>query len=170
MDVQGVSLFTNSSKVVQGVTLSSASSMDVQGLYISTSMKNRHAGFTPFHCKSMNLQGVSISTACSMNMQGVSISTASGMDVQGVPISTTSSVNVQGVSHFTPAVWTCRVYVFIAAGMPDCPASGQSGTGMNNNADAGNNPVPGQREIPVPDWDTGCWNADAFSTGLDADA
>ncbi len=56
-----------------------------------------------------------------------------------------------------PAVWTCRVsplpkpalmdvrsvYVslFLNAGMPDSPSSGQSSTGMNKNADAGTNPV-----------------------------
>jgi hypothetical protein len=31
---------------------------------------------------------------------------------------------------------------FLNAGMSDCPASSQSGTGMNKNADAGTIPVP----------------------------
>jgi hypothetical protein len=32
--------------------------------------------------------------------------------------------------------------MLLAAEMPDCTASGQSGTGMNKNADAGSCPVP----------------------------
>jgi hypothetical protein len=42
----------------------------------------------------------------------------------------------------------CGVYFFINAGMPDCPASNQSGTGMNKNADARTSPVTGE-EDPV---------------------
>jgi hypothetical protein len=34
------------------------------------------------------------------------------------------------------------VCVCINAGMPDCPASDQSGTGMNRTDDAGTGPVP----------------------------
>ncbi len=83
------------------------------------------------------------------------------------------------VYHFPiPAVWKCsgypfkttndssmnmqRVPPFLNARMSDCPASSQSGTGMNKNADAGTS--------LVPDWDTGCWNADADGIDLDADA
>ncbi len=40
------------------------------------------------------------------------------------------------------AVWACGVYFFINAGMSDCPASNQSGTGKTKNADAGISPVP----------------------------
>ncbi len=32
--------------------------------------------------------------------------------------------------------------VFVNAGLPDCPAFGQSGTGKKKNADAGTSPVP----------------------------
>jgi hypothetical protein len=44
-----------------------------------------------------------------------------------------------------PEMWTCRVYpvqqFFLNAGMPDYPASGQPGTVMKNNDDAGARPV-----------------------------
>jgi hypothetical protein len=46
------------------------------------------------------------------------------LDVQGVSLSPTTP----------PAVWTGRMYVFNNAGMPDCLASCQSGTGMDKNA------------------------------------
>ncbi len=42
--------------------------------------------------------------------------------------------------------FTCSVYMqglcisFITAVMPDCPATGQSDTGMDKNADAGTSP------------------------------
>ncbi len=55
--------------------------------------------------------------------------------------------------------------LFLNAGISDCPASSQSGTGMNKSADAGISPVPKYgdpvryRNAPVPDWDTGCRNA-----------
>jgi hypothetical protein len=52
-----------------------------------------------------------------MDLQGVFLYSASSMDVQVVPL-------------------------FLNAGMSDCPASSQSGTGMNRNADAGTSPVP----------------------------
>jgi hypothetical protein len=51
------------------------------------------------------------------------------MDVQGVSQSITCSVDVQGVQyicipfHMKKSFFKCR--------MPDFPASGQSGTGMN---------------------------------------
>jgi hypothetical protein len=87
-----------------------------------------------------------ISTASSKNVQGVSFSTASSVDDwtcrvypfpppadgclgQGVYQPTACSVDVQGVctsSHL----------------MPDCPASGQSGTGMNKNANPGTTAWP----------------------------
>jgi hypothetical protein len=40
-------------------------------------------------------------------------------------------------------VFMC-VFVFINAGMPDYPASYQSGTGMKKTNDAGTDPVPDQ--------------------------
>ncbi len=59
--------------------------------------------------------------------------------------------------------------------MSDCPQSSQSGTGMNKKSDAGTSRVPEQgdpiryRNAPVPDWDTGCRNADAGGLDLDLD-
>ena len=94
--------------------------------------------------------------------QGVSLSTTSNMDVQGVSLSTASSMNVQGVSLSTSAVWTYRVYsrslavwtcrgvhvslftvvkCILNAGLPDFPASCQSGTGITKR-DASNSSVP----------------------------
>jgi hypothetical protein len=34
------------------------------------------------------------------------------------------------------------MYMYIYIEMPDCPASGQSGTGMKKTNDAGTSPVP----------------------------
>jgi hypothetical protein len=50
----------------------------------------------------------------------------------GIPYITTntSSMDVEDVP------------LSLNAGMSDCPASSQSGTGMNRNADAGTSPVP----------------------------
>jgi hypothetical protein len=63
-----------------------------------------------------------------MDMQGVFLSTASRMDVQGVSQSFACNVEVQGVFIYM---------FFFNAGMPDCPASGQSSPRMNKNADTG---------------------------------
>jgi hypothetical protein len=50
------------------------------------------------------------------------------------------------------------VFVCINAGMPDCPASDQSGTGMKKTNDAGTGPVPDQanavRHFLVWHWTT----------------
>jgi hypothetical protein len=60
--------------------------------------------------------------------------------------------------------------------MPDCPASGQSGTGLKKTNDAGTGPVPDYAHTvrhffsPVPDENSGCRNADAGVSFLDADA
>jgi hypothetical protein len=49
------------------------------------------------------------------------------------------------------------IYVYRNAGMPDCPAFGQSGTGMNRTNDAGTGSVPDYADpvrhffSPVPD-------------------
>jgi hypothetical protein len=57
-----------------------------------------------------------------------------------------------------------------------CFGCGQSGTGSNKNSDAGTSSVPEKEDpvrylnAPVPDWDTGCQNADAGGIDLDADA
>jgi hypothetical protein len=57
----------------------------------------------------------------------------------------TSSRLWTGIYHF-PLPSVCSVdlrgVLFINAGMSDCPASNQSGTGMNKNADAETSPVP----------------------------
>jgi hypothetical protein len=77
------------------------------------------------------------------------------MDVQIVFLSTTSSMDAQG---------TVRLSSFVQFLYP---ASGQSGTGMKNNADDGTSPVPEQgdpvlyRNAPVQDCDVGCRHADA---------
>ncbi len=52
--------------------------------------------------------------------------------------------------------------------MPECRTI-WSGTGMNKNADAGTNSVPGDQiryqNASVPDWDTGYRKADAGGIG-----
>ncbi len=53
--------------------------------------------FTATNTSSMDVQGLSISTANNMGVHGVSLSTASSMDVKGVSISAASGVDVQGV-------------------------------------------------------------------------
>jgi len=145
MDVQGVSLFT-----IPFIT-TATNSMDGQGVSISTP-------------SIVDLQGAPLSTSSSMYMQGVFLSTTSSKDLKGVFLSTTSST--LWACRVTPfdlhlhhqqcerAGLHCRragcTYVslftvdkvFINAGMPVCPASGQSGTGMNENPDDGRSPVP----------------------------
>jgi hypothetical protein len=56
--------------------------------------------------------------------------------------------------------------------MPDCPAFGQSGTGMNRTNDAGTGPVPDLADAVrhFLDSNSGCRNADAGVSFLDADA
>ncbi len=50
------------------------------------------------------------------------------------------------------------VFMCINAGMPNCPASDQSGTGLKKTSAAGTGPVPDQAKAvwhffgPVPDW------------------
>ncbi len=50
------------------------------------------------------------------------------------------------------------VFMCINAGMPNCPASDQSGTGLKITNDAGSGPVSDQAKAvqhvfgPVPDW------------------
>jgi hypothetical protein len=56
-----------------------------------------------------------------------------GMDVQSVSQSFDCNVDVQGVFIYM---------FFFNAGMPDCPASGQSSSRMNKNADTGTSLVP----------------------------
>ncbi len=50
--------------------------------------------------------------------------------------------------------------------MPECPASGQSGTWLKRNADVGTSPVP--EKVSVSDWDDRCRSADAGGIRLDA--
>ncbi len=57
------------------------------------------------------------------------------MDVQGVSLSTTCNLDVHWASLSPPPT------AFLNAVMSDCPASSQSGTGMNKNSDAGTSPV-----------------------------
>jgi hypothetical protein len=60
---------------MQGVSLSTASSIHMQGVFLSTaSIMHERAGCIPFNCqkyKHAGLQGVFLSTASSMGMQGV---------------------------------------------------------------------------------------------------
>jgi hypothetical protein len=67
-------------------------------------------------------------------------------------------------------VWTCRVYLSLFTlekylFILDCPASGQSSTGMNNNTE----PEP-VRYLNALVTDTGCWNAHADGIGSNPDA
>ncbi len=68
------------------------------------------------------------------------------------------------------------MFVCINAGMPNCPASDQSGTGLKKTNYAGTGPVPDQAKAvrhffgPVPDWNYWCQNANAGVSFLDADA
>jgi hypothetical protein len=57
--------------------------------------------------------------------------------VQGVSLSTTCSLDVHWVS-----LLASTTTAFLNAGMSDCPASSQSGTGINKNSDAWTSPVP----------------------------
>ncbi len=70
------------------------------------------------------------------------------------------SVHVHAAHHRCVGVCECVfvcVFVCINAGMPDCPASDQSGTGIKKTNDAGTGPVPDQTKAvrhffgPVPD-------------------
>ncbi len=109
----GVSLSTASNVDVQCVTLYAACSVDLQGV-------------SPSNFSSEDVQGASTGTytACRVKRAGVSLSTTSSVDLQGVSFSTACSVDVQGVQYnFSPS----NSFFY----MPDCPASGQSGTGKN---------------------------------------
>jgi hypothetical protein len=59
------------------------------------------------------------------------------LDMPDVSLSTVSTADVQ--AGFTPLL-LCTF--FENAGMPDCPASRQSGTGMEKSTNAGTSPVP----------------------------
>jgi hypothetical protein len=70
------------------------------------------------------------------------------------------SVHVHAAHHRCVCVCECMfvcVFVCINAGMPDCPASEQSGTGLKKNNDARTGPVPDLTHTarhffsPVPD-------------------
>ncbi len=89
------------------------------------------------------------------------------------------SVHVPAAHHRCVCLFKCMfvfVFVCINAGMPECPASDQSGTGIKKTNDAGIGLVPDQTKAvrhffgPVPDWNDWCQNADAGVTFLDADA
>ncbi len=69
-------------------------------------------------------------------------------------------VHVHAAHH--RCVWVCKcafvcVFMCINAGMPDCPASDQSGTGLKKTNDAGTGPILDQAKAvqhifgPVPD-------------------
>jgi hypothetical protein len=55
------------------------------------------------------------------------------------------SVHVHAAHLRSGSMCVCEcVFVCINAGMPDCPASDQSGTGIKKTNDAGTGPVPDQ--------------------------
>jgi hypothetical protein len=138
--------------------------MDVNGVSLSTA-------------SSLDLQCVSLSGASCMDVQGVSLSNTSSMDMQGVPLSITNNVNVQGVSQ--SIAYRCAGYmyffplckVFLNAGLIGilsvqyeqiCRYRNQSGTGIR-----GSNPLP---ECSGTGLIYKFRNADTDGIGLDADA
>jgi hypothetical protein len=70
-------------------------------------------------------------------VQGTSSSTSS-VTVQDAFQSIACNVDVRGVYETLFTFVMC----FFNAGTPNCPASSQSGTGMNKKADAGTSPIP----------------------------
>jgi hypothetical protein len=74
------------------------------------------------------VQDVYLFTASSIDVQGVSLFTASSVDVQGVSLFTASSIDVVSC-HW--CILLLLSTMFLNAGIPDCTASGQSGTGIN---------------------------------------
>jgi hypothetical protein len=85
-----------------------------------------------------------------IDMQGTFIFHSQQYEQEGVYLSTTSNVNVHSVSQSMACnvcvQGVCILFhlckVFLNAEISDCPASGQSSTGMNKNADAGMSQVP----------------------------
>ncbi len=75
--------------------------------------------------------------------------------------------------HVFMCVFVCMC---INAGMPDCPASDQSGTALKKTNDAGNSPVRDQAKAvrhffgPVPNWNYWCQNANDGVSFHDANA
>ncbi len=131
---QGVSPSTASKMDVPGVSNLNASSMNVQGVPSSPSVWTYRvyplpppAGWT---CRLYS------STAFSMEVQGVSLSTASSMDNRHAECIHHLHCGRAGCTYpFSP----CKG--FFNARMSDCLAS-QPDTGINKNADAGTSPVP----------------------------
>jgi hypothetical protein len=95
-------------------------------LYTASSMGIGHAACIPFHCQQYGQEGCGL-----------------------YPFPPLAVWTCRVYPRPSLAVWTCRVYVslftfvkcFLNAGMMDCPASGQLGTGMNINVDDGTIPV-----------------------------
>jgi hypothetical protein len=98
---EGVSLSTTCCMDVQGVSIiNSADSVDVQGVSLSTA-------------SSVDMQGVSLPPACCMHVQGVSIYTITSVDVQGVNLSTASSKEVLAgciLLHLHTILWNAGPY------------------------------------------------------------
>ncbi len=100
-DMQGVTISTASSMDMQGVTIATASSMySTCRVYHFDRQQYGHAWCTHFlrqqYARTCRLQGVPTThfdrQQCGqLDMHGVPISTASSMDMQGVSISTASS-------------------------------------------------------------------------------
>ncbi len=84
--------------------------------------------------------------------------------MQGVSQTIVCCVDVQGVYEYV-TLFSC-VKCFLNAGMADCPASGQSSTGMDKNADARTSPVQECSGIGLRYRMPECQNADARGIGL----
>jgi hypothetical protein len=107
-DVQGVSFSTASSVDAKGgyrIFLQPA-----VWTYPSTALQCGR-GASPSTASSVDVKGGYLSTACCMDVSRIHRHQhPCSVNVQGVSLSTASNVDVQGVSLSPPAVWKCRVY------------------------------------------------------------
>jgi hypothetical protein len=132
MDMQGVSLSTASSMDVKGVSISSASSMDVQDVSLSTTAVWACRVY-PFPPEVWMLR-ISLSATSVMDVQGVSLSTTSGIDVQGVFLSTRAGWMY--LFHLCKVLFKCRnaglICILLVRYRNEqiCRCRNQSGTGI----------------------------------------
>jgi hypothetical protein len=158
VDVLCASLSIDSTVNVQGVFLSIICSVDLQGISINSTCSVDVQGVSLFTASHVDVPGVTLSPACFMKVQGVSISSSSSvwMSKESSPqelwicrvhLCPTSAEHTSRVySSLLLAVEKCRVYPSppsynAFAGMPDCTAYSQSGTGMNKKTNAGSSQV-----------------------------
>ncbi len=124
MDMQGVSLSTTSSLDVQWVdkTLDIPIRLSPPPTPAVWACKCIHfhsqqygrARCIPYHWQQYGRESVSISTASYLDEQGVSLSTTSSMDLQCVSLSAVRSMNSGCIPfHYKKyEQWTCMVYPF----------------------------------------------------------